>query len=58
MVILDHHTPREKFIAILTKSFNRQLELKGEISTKIKSTRGGEQMSWIKKYNGLFINQW
>tara|TARA_A100001037_G_scaffold303765_1_gene338623 strand:- start:906 stop:1088 length:183 start_codon:yes stop_codon:yes gene_type:complete len=58
MVILDHHTPPEKFIAILTKSFNRQLELKSEIISKIKTTKGGEQLSWIKKYNGLFISNW
>ena len=58
VIVLDHHTPREKFIAIVTKSFNKHLELKSEISHKIQTTRGGEQLSWIKKYNGLFINRW
>ena len=42
----------------LIKSFNKQLELKSTIGQKIKNTRGGEQLSWIKKYNGLFIHEW
>ena len=42
----------------LIKSFNKQLELKSTIGQKIKNTKGGEQLSWIKKYNGLFIHEW
>ena len=58
IIVLDQYTPTEDFINILTKSFNKQLELKSTIAQKIISTRGGEQLSWIKKYNGLFIHQW
>ena len=58
IIVLDQYTPTEDFINILTKSFNKQLELKSTIVQKIISTRGGEQLSWIKKYNGLFIHQW
>ena len=58
VIVLDQYTPTEEFIKILSKSFNKQLELKHELSQKIKTTKGGEQLSWIKKYNGLFIHQW
>ena len=53
VIILDQYTPTEEFINVLTKSFTKQLEQKSFMSTK-----GGEQLSWIKKYNGLFIHQW
>ena len=43
---------------ILSKSFNKQLEMKSFLSQKIKTTVGGEQLMWIKKYNGLFIHKW
>jgi hypothetical protein len=58
VIVLNHHTPKDELIRILNKSFNRQLELKSMLSQKINSTRGGEQLSWIKKYNSLFIHQW
>ena len=58
MIVLNQYTPTEEFIDILTKSFNKQLEQKNYITSKIKETTGGEQLSWIKKYNGLFIHQW
>ena len=57
-IVLDQYTPTEEFIKILSKSFNKQLELKSVLSQKITTTKGGEQLSWIKKYNGLFIHQW
>ena len=57
VIVLNHHTPQDELIRILNKSFNRQLELKSVLSQKINSTRGGEQLSWIKKYNSLFIHQ-
>ena len=56
VIVLNHHTPTDELIRILNKSFNRQLELKSVLSQKINSTRGGEQLSWIKKYNSLFIH--
>lgn len=58
VIVLDQYTPTEEFIKILSKSFNKQLELKSVLSQKITTTKGGEQLSWIKKYNGLFIHQW
>ena len=58
VIVLNHHTPKDELITILNKSFNRQLDLKSVLSQKINSTRGGEQLSWIKKYNSLSIHQW
>ena len=58
IIVLDHYTNSEESIKTLIKSFNKQLELKSTIGQKIKNTRGGEQLSWIKKYNGLFIHEW
>jgi|TARA_Y100000991_G_scaffold134164_1_gene101080 hypothetical protein len=58
VIVLNQYTPTEEFIDILTKSFNKQLEQKNYITSRIKETSGGEQLSWIKKYNGLFIHQW
>lgn len=58
IIVLDHYTNSEESIKILIKSFNKQLELKSTIGQKIKNTKGGEQLSWIKKYNGLFIHEW
>ncbi len=58
MIVLNQYTPTEEFIDILTKSFNKQLEQKNYITSRINETSGGEQLSWIKKYNGLFIHQW
>jgi ATP-dependent Clp protease adapter protein ClpS len=58
VIILDQYTPQELFVKILTKSFNKQLEQKSRITRLIKTTKGGEQLAWIKKYNGLFIHPW
>ncbi len=58
IILIDHYTNSEESIKTLIKSFNKQLELKSTIGQKIKNTRGGEQLSWIKKYNGLFIHEW
>ena len=58
IIVLDHYTNSEESIKTLIKSFNKQLELKSIIGQKIKNTRGGEQLSWVKKYNALFIHEW
>ena len=58
ITVLDHYTNSAESVKTLIKSFNKQLELKSTISQNIKNTRGGEQLSWIKKYNGLFIHEW
>ena len=58
IIVLDHYTNSEESIKTLIKSFNKQLELKSTIGQKIKNSKGGEQLSWIKKYNGLFIHEW
>ena len=58
IIVLDHYTNSEESIKTLIKSFNKQLELKSTIGQKINNTRGGEQLSWVKKYNGLFIHEW
>ena len=58
MILLNHLTPRAEFVKILSKSFNKQLELKTLNTQKINSIQGGEQLMWIKKYNGLFIKRW
>ena len=58
ITVLDHYTNSAESVKTLIKSFNKQLELKSTISQNIKNTRGGEQLSWIKKYNGLFIHKW
>jgi len=46
------------FLDQIRKTLNRNLELKAEITEKINTTYGGEKLSWIKKYNTLFINKW
>ena len=58
IIVLDQYTNSEESVKTLIKSFNKQLELKSTIGQKIKDTKGGEQLSWIKKYNGLFIHDW
>lgn len=54
-MILNHLTPSDVFLKEVTKSLTKNIELKAEILEKINSTYGGEKLSWIKKYNGLFI---
>ena len=51
IIVLDHYT-NLKIIKTLIKSFNKQLELKKHWS-KIKNTRGGEQLS-LKKIQQNF----
>ena len=57
IIVLDQYTNSEESIKTLIRSFNKQLELKSTIGQNIKNSRGGEQLSWIKKYNGLFIHE-
>jgi len=42
----------------LLKTFNNNLKLRSEIKDKIKETKGEEKLSWIKKFNGLFVEKW
>ena len=42
----------------LLKTFNNNLKLRSEIKENIKGTTGGEKMSWIKKWNSLFVEKW
>ena len=58
IIVLDQFTNSEESIKTFIKSFNKQLELKSTIGQKIKNTKGGEKLFWIKKYNSLFIHQW
>jgi len=44
-----------EILEVLLKTLNRNIELKSEIKSKIKTTQGNEKISWIKKYNALFI---
>lgn len=57
-MILNHLTPQEIFLKEVTKSLQKNIELKAEILEKINSTYGGEKITWIKKYNGLFIDSY
>lgn len=57
-MILNHLTPQEVFLKEVTKSLQKNIELKAEILEKINSTYGGEKITWIKKYNGLFIDSY
>ena len=58
IIVLDRYTNSEESIKRLIRSCNKQVELKSTIGQNIKNSRGGEQLSWIKKYNGLFIHEW
>ena len=42
----------------LIKTFTQHFKLKSFITDKIKETRGGEKLLWIKKYNTSFIHPW
>jgi len=42
----------------LLKTFNNNLKLRSEIKDKIKETKGEEKLSWIKKWNSLFVKKW
>tara|TARA_R110002051_G_scaffold162736_1_gene234306 strand:- start:253 stop:438 length:186 start_codon:yes stop_codon:yes gene_type:complete len=52
------HLNSEGLLKALLKTLTRNVELRGEISKNIKETKGGEKLSWIKKFNSLFINKW
>ena len=55
---MNHLTPRETFLDQIRKTLNINLEKKAATTEKINTTYGGEKLSWIKKYNTLFINKW
>tara|TARA_R100000700_G_scaffold35843_1_gene44676 strand:+ start:105 stop:290 length:186 start_codon:yes stop_codon:yes gene_type:complete len=42
----------------LLKTFNKNIKLRGEIKENIRETKGGEKLSWIKKWNSLFVKKW
>jgi hypothetical protein len=54
-MILNHLTPVDIFLTEIVKCLNRNIDLKVEILEKINNSYGAEKMSWVKKYNGLFI---
>ena len=58
VITLDQYTFTKSSLMYLLSHLQKQLEQKSFISNRIMSTKGGEQLSWIKKYNGLFIHQW
>ena len=53
---LDHHT--HGLLELLLKSFNRNIELKAELSDKINASYGAEKLAYIKKWNGMFVEKW
>tara|TARA_B100000683_G_scaffold158975_1_gene153365 strand:+ start:1072 stop:1251 length:180 start_codon:yes stop_codon:yes gene_type:complete len=53
---LDHHSQR--LVDRLIKTFNKNIELKSELKEKIIGSYGGEKESYIKKWNGLFVEKW
>ena len=53
-----NHLDSDGLLKSLLKTLTRNVELRGEISKNIKETKGGEKLSWIKKFNSLFINKW
>ena len=56
-MLFDHHNS-DKLYKSLLKTFAQHFKLKSKIKEKINTTRGGEKISWIKKYNILFIIKW
>ena len=52
------HLNSDGLLKALLKTLARNVELRGEISKNIKETSGGEKLSWIKKFNGLFVERW
>tara|TARA_R110000824_G_scaffold136787_2_gene300491 strand:- start:365 stop:547 length:183 start_codon:yes stop_codon:yes gene_type:complete len=53
-----NHLNTEGLYRSLIKTLNKNLELKSFIKNKIKETKGEEKLSWVKKYNTLFIIKW
>tara|TARA_R110000824_G_scaffold120294_1_gene275403 strand:- start:1368 stop:1550 length:183 start_codon:yes stop_codon:yes gene_type:complete len=53
----DHYNS-DKLYSHLIKTFQQHFKLKNYITNNIQTTYGGEKLSWIKKYNTLFINKW
>ena len=52
----DHNS--DNLLERLLKTFGKNVELRNEIRDKIKDTKGGEKLSWIKKFNNLFVEKW
>jgi len=52
------HLNSEGLLKALLKTLTRNVELRGEISKNIKETKSGEKISWIKKWNSLFVEKW
>ena len=57
MMKFDHYNS-DKLYSHFIKTFQQHFKLKNYITSKIQTTYGGEKLSWIKKYNTLFINKW
>ena len=55
-MLLNHLTPVDIFNKEIISCLNKNIDLKVELVEKINNSYGSEKMSWIKKYNGLFIN--
>ncbi len=53
-----NHYNSDKLYKSLLKTFSQHFKLQSKIKEKINTTKGGEKLSWIKKYNTLFINKW
>jgi hypothetical protein len=53
-----NHYDSDKLYSHLIKTFQQHFKLKSYIKKKIQTTSGGEKLSWIKKYNTLFIIPW
>ena len=56
-MLFDHHNSNKLYKSLL-KTFSQHFKLKCDIKEKINTTKGGEKLSWIKKYNILFIIKW
>lgn len=54
----DHLDNSDGLLKKLLKTFSRNVELREKITKNIKETKGGERLSWIKKFNSLFVVKW
>ena len=52
------HLDSDVLLKRLLKAFSRNVELREQISKNIRQTSGGERLSWIKKFNSLFVVKW
>ena len=63
VIVLDQYTPTEEFVKILSKSFNKQLELKHELSQKLKQRKVASSYLGLKNImvfsfiNGVIKNK-